>query len=182
MNLFRLFGLFAAISGWITIFVSISYNPWFVFTRDAFSDLGGERTLYPWIYNYGLIITGFIIILYSIVQLYDSVNRVEAFGSGYTSIMGIFLMLIGIFPSGTRPHIFVSTWFFIQGDLAIIIWGIGMILRGLKKLGVFILVLGLVSPIIGFGVDWPSAATAEAFGVIVLDIWILAMLKIHKII
>jgi len=31
-------------------------------------------------------------------------------------------MLIGIFPSGTRPHTFVSTWFFIQGDLAIIIW------------------------------------------------------------
>ncbi len=89
-------------------------------------------------------------------------------------------MLIGIFLMETRLHTFISTWFFIQGDLAIIIWGIGIILRGLKKLGIFILVLGLISPIIEFGVDWPSATTAEAFGVIVLDIWMLAMLNIHK--
>jgi len=177
----RYTGLIAALSGWITIFTAISVNPWFVFTRDAFSDLGAPDANMPWIYNYGLIITGLIIILYSIPQLYDSMNRIESFASAYTSVTGIFLILIGVFPSGTRPHVFVSTWFFIQGDLTILLWGIGLLIRGWKKLGLFFLLMSIIAGVIGFTVDWPSAATAEAFGVVVLDIWILGMLKVHKI-
>jgi len=181
-NILRFFGILAAILGWIVIFISISVNPWFIFIRDAFSDLGGPNANMPWIYNYGLIITGLIIFLYSFAQLSDSTNKVESFASGYTSLMGIFLMLIGIFPSGTRPHIFVSTWFFIQGDLSILTWGIGLVIRRWMKIGLIFIIIGIISPLIGFGVEWPSAATVEAFGIIILDIWIIGMLKVHRII
>ena len=181
IKIFRYFGLLAAISGWITIFTSIYFNPWFVFVRDAFSDLGGQDANMPWIYNFGLMITGLIIILYSFSQLYDSMNRIEAYASGFTTLTGVFLILIGFFPSGTRLHIFVSTWFFIQGDLAILTWGIGLLYRGYRRLGLFFTLLGLVAPLIGFGLNWPSAATVEAFGVLVMDIWIIGMLRVHEI-
>ena len=180
-KILRYFGFAAAISGWVVIFVSISFNPWFVFVRDAFSDLGGPDANMPWIYNYGLVFTGILIILYSFAQLGDSLNKIEAYASGYTTLMGIFLILIGIFPSGTRPHIFVSTWFFIQGDLAILTWGIGLLVRGWRRLGSTLVILSILSPIIGFGIEWPSAATVEAFGIIVLDIWIILMSRVHRI-
>jgi len=178
----RFFGILAALTAWAVIFLSISVNPWFIFTRDAFSDLGGPNANMPWIYNYGLIITGLIIILYSFAQLNDSTNKIESFASGYTSLMGIFLMLIGIFHSGTKPHVFISTWFFIQGDLAILIWGIGLAIRKWGRLGAIFILMSLISPIIGFAIKWPSAATVEAFGIIILDIWMIGMLKVHRLI
>ena len=112
----------------------------------------------------------------------DSRNRVEAYASGFTTLMGIFLALIGVFPSGTKPHVFISTWFFIQGDLAILTWGAGLLARGWRRIAIFLLTLAVASPLIGFGVDWPSAAVAEAFGIVVLDIWVFTMLKVHGLI
>jgi len=79
----------------------------------------------PWIYNYGLITTGLVIMLYSAYLVYSSRGRLEAVGSGYVFIGGIFLALIGFFPGGTRPHIFVSTYFFVQMGLAILAMGLG---------------------------------------------------------
>jgi Predicted membrane protein len=38
-------------------------------------------------------------------------------------VAGLFLALIGIYHAGTRPHVFVSTWFFVQMDTALIAWG-----------------------------------------------------------
>jgi hypothetical membrane protein len=56
-GLIRYSGIIAVILAWVVIAVSISVNPWFVFTKNAFSDLGGPYATDPWIYNYGLIIT-----------------------------------------------------------------------------------------------------------------------------
>ena len=48
-KLFRFIGLVAAVLAWIVILLSIHHNPWFVFTKHAFSDLGGPGAEKPWI-------------------------------------------------------------------------------------------------------------------------------------
>ncbi|WP_054842423.1 DUF998 domain-containing protein [Vulcanisaeta distributa] len=169
-------GIIAAVLAWLFIAISISVNPWFVFTKNAFSDLGGPYATDPWIYNYGLIITSVFVDLYSINLLLVSRNKVEDFASAFVFIAGLFLALIGIYHEGTRPHVFVSTWFFTQMDMALITWGgIGSLMAKDRRLGLFSLLLGVMSPVIALIVPWPSAATEEAYGIVVIDLWVALM-------
>lgn len=151
----------------------IYINPWFVFTEHAFSDLGAPSANSPWLYNYGMVSIGILIIFYSIYLMYLSQNRLMTVGAAYSSIAGIFLMLVGLFPSGTRPHVFVSTYFFLQFDWAIIIWSLGAYRVDKNLLNLSALLVGLAAPFIGFLFPWPSAATVEAFGILVIDYWVI---------
>ncbi|MEM3288440.1 MAG: DUF998 domain-containing protein, partial [Saccharolobus sp.] len=92
--------------------------------------------------------------------------------SSFVMIAAIFLALIGIFHEGTYPHQFVSLWFFIQFDIAILVYGIGL-LRVKRKWGIYMLTLFIISNIVAGIVKWPSAATIEAYGIIVIDIWVI---------
>lgn len=128
MRVLRASGICAVIPAWLTIAIGIYRNPWFVLTRNAFSDLGGPRAADPWIYDSGMLITAALLMAFSAYLLATSRNGVESMGASFASIAGIFLALIGIFHEGTHPHAFVSTWFFVQMDIAIGIWGIGGVL------------------------------------------------------
>ncbi len=174
-SILRYTGITAAILAWIVIAVSISVNPWFIFVKNAFSDLGGPRATDPWIYNYGLIVTSVFVDLYSINLLLISRNKVESFASAFVFVAGLFLALIGIYHAGTRPHVFVSTWFFTQMDISLITWGLGSLMAKDKGLGLFSLLLGVLSPIPAIMVPWPSAATEEAYGIVVIDVWVIVM-------
>ena len=85
-----------------------------------------------------------------------------------------FLMLISFFPSGTQHHYFVSTWFFTQTDLYIIAWGIGLIN---KRDGIIFLGPGLIGPMIAYLVNWPSTAIIEVYRILIMNIWIVLMMK-----
>ncbi len=178
--LFRYSGVIAAIMAWVVIGICIYLNPWFIFTVHAFSDLGGPNAYMPWVYNLGLITTGLVILAYSIYLVMFSENRLESVASGFMFIAGLFLMLIGIYPSGTKPHNFVSTWFFLQADMAILTWGLGLLLRGQKRYGALFTLMGILGPLIAMVIDWPSAATVEAYGIVIIDLWVILMLKIPQ--
>ncbi len=105
----RYAGLAAAILFWIVSGISISYNSWFNFTKDAFSALGDPDAQNPWIYNYGLIIIGAFILIYSFSLINDATNKLEISGGAFTIVSGLFLIMIGVYHSGTEPHNFVST-------------------------------------------------------------------------
>lgn len=171
-------GVVAAVVAWIVIGLSWLLNPWFVFTRDAFSDFGGPRSCCPGLYNYGLIGVGLLIILWSACIYRFAPSKAEVLGAGYMGLAGVFLALIGVFPSGTRPHVFVSSWFFVQADLAFIALGAGMARRR-ARFGLVLLLLSLlafpVAGAIGVLVGWPSAATIEAYGVAVIDVGVLLL-------
>jgi len=174
-----LLGIFAVVLAWIVIAASWILNPWFHFLKNAFSDLGvPSNTRYWWVYDYGLIIVGIIIILYGFLTYLWAVNKLEAVAAGYLVIAGIFLALIGIFPGGTRPHVFVSSWFFIQMDLAIILLSFSLWYSRKWRTGLYLLALSLLAwPIfivVELTVGWPSVAAGETYGIIIIDIVIIA--------
>lgn len=172
-------GLAVAILAWIIILLSMSYNPWFVFTKHAFSDLGGPKAENPLFYNHGMIMLGFLSLLYSLSLIRDAVNKVEAVGGAFMFTAGIFLALIGVYPSGTRPHNFVSTWFFTQTDLAIITWGIGLLFSDWKIMGMVFTGMAILGTLAAAIIEWPSVAVLEAYGIVLIDAWIVLMLKVH---
>ncbi|BAN91058.1 DUF998 domain-containing protein [Aeropyrum camini] len=170
----------AAAAAWIVIGVSWALNSgWFVFTEHAFSDLGGGAARYPWVYNYGLILVGLMVVLYSLCPYKVSLNKIEAFGSGLLLTAGIFLSLIGVYPAGTRPHVFVSTWFFVQMDMALIALSLGAYKVRRSSVSLASLLISLVAfPVyilVGLTAGWPSAAVAEAYGIVVIDVVVLLL-------
>ena len=94
-------------------------------------------------------------------------------------LAGVFLALIGVYYGGTRPHVFVSTWFFVQMDLALIpltlsLWRRRGWARGAYLFAVSILawpVYALVEALVG----WPSVAAGEAYGIVVIDVAVVGL-------
>ena len=96
----------------------------------------------------------------------------EIVGSSYVSLSGVFLALIGVYPSGTNPHTFVSTWFFLQIFIGYIIPGLGIHRRRIKyglEMSQIVIAALLIAIIIEAIWGWPSAAVIEACGMYRLD-------------
>lgn len=165
----------AALLAWAVIATSWALNSsWFAFTRDAFSDLGGPRSCCPILYNAGLIATGALVLAYGVAAaLLLLEDKPGVSGGSYLALAGVFLALIGVFPAGTRPHVFVSTWFFVQASL-----GYALLLYSLWRLhscspaGTALaatLAAWPIAVVIGATVGWPSAAVLETYGILILD-------------
>jgi len=150
------------------VLASASRNPWWSFLRHAFSDLGGPAAADPWIYNSGMILLGALVALFSLGLLASSRSSGAAFASGLYFTAGLFLALIGVYPGGTRPHTFVSTWFYVQSFMASAALGLALLREGRGAPGWALLALGLLPLPLGYlievSVGWPSVAVAEYAG------------------
>lgn len=173
-------GPLAIIAAWVTIGLSVYLNPWFRVTGNALSDLGGGTLLlnghpapaYPWVYNYGLIITGVIIALFSLSVITSNSRKIGNIGMSFFIISGLFLALIGVYHEGTYPHDFVSIWFFIIASISYLVVGISL-LHSSIKFGISLIILIILAWIIYLSVNWQSVAEDEIFGVVVIDIAVL---------
>lgn len=171
----KLCGIIAAVSAWTTISLSISRNPWFDLFKHALSDLGGPKAKDPWVYNVGLMITGVLTSIYALYAVSASTSKIAVYASSFIFIAGIFLVLIGVFPSGTRPHTFVSTWFFVQMWMAVVASAIDFLVRKRLVLGTLLLALSAVGLLGALLVKWPSVALLEIYGVILINIYVVIL-------
>lgn len=168
-------GVSAAVLAWLVILLSASRNPWFDLFKHALSDLGGPRALDPWVYNVGLLATGIIASIYALYLAYASKSKVAVYASAFVFIAGIFLALIGMFPSGTRPHTFVSSWFFAQMWMALLASSIDFLARKKLLLGIVLSTIWIAGPLGALLIKWPSVALLEIYGVILINIYIVAL-------
>ncbi len=176
-------GLAAAVLAWVVIGASWALNSdWFVFTEHAFSDLGGPGARAPWLYNYGLITVGLVVVAFSACPYRLARDKMEVYGSALLAVAGVFLALIGVYPSGTRPHTFVSSWFFVQMDAALLALSLGAYSASRSRPALAsALAAALAFPLAGAVealAGWPSAAVLEAYGILVIDFCV-AMLTLE---
>lgn len=164
-----LIGLFSICSIAITLILSISQNAWFNWTQNALSDLGSSRATNPWIFNYGLMITGVLGITYFSKLRKLKLNIHSKIGLIVLIINFFLSILIGIFPSGNTLHYPISITFFIILPIATTTFGIGR-LKINKKKGFTILLatlIGLLAAIIAL-ILFKGVAVAETIGISVL--------------
>ncbi len=158
-------GILAGLVYWLFVAWSISRNHWFSFFHNALSDLGDPaKATSPWIYNYGLMVSGLLVFLFSIYLIAASGNKLQTVGGAYISISALFLALIGVFHGGTRPHVFVSTYFFVQFFLGAILYGVGSGRKALRYGSVLIFLLALLGRL----PHWPSVALGETYEIILV--------------
>lgn len=147
---------------WLFTGVSIHFNPWFSISQYTFSKLGRTSSAnYPWIFSMGTIIGGIFMIWYGVELVKNHVKKLQILGGGYVVLSGVFMILIGVFPDGTKPHDFIAVATFLSFYVGLMLFGLGNDKKIFKVSTVFIFILalaGLLCPC------WPSLCYLEIYG------------------
>lgn len=172
----RYSGITGVLTYWLFVAWSIRENPWFSFTKNALSDLGSpEKASAPWIYNYGLIITSLFVLAFSVCLVLSAENKLQTVGGAYVSVSSLFSALIGVFHAGTRPHTFVSTYFFVQFFLGMLLYGVASRDRAIRYGSVALFALA----VLGTLVSWSSAALIETYEIALIAIFTMLVAVKH---
>jgi hypothetical membrane protein len=163
-------GFFAPIMGFTFIFLAIQTAPWFSWTENALSDLGVEGVT-AMIFNYGLMTTAVIIVLFSIgLQWFTEGDLVGRIGSSLLLLTAMFLFLIGVFPeTAGRIHFYFSVAFFITLSVTIMVLSIYILRQRMKWEGVTMLAMGFVSVLI-WTLGWDGVAIPEAISALMMAV------------
>lgn len=116
------FGIFGPVVAYITIIVSILYSPWFSWEKNALSDLGhSTRSSVATIYNLGLLLAGFFIIIFAITVF----KKYAKYTGISLTVCGFFLQLVATFDEVYgNLHYVVSVLFFVSIGITSILYAI----------------------------------------------------------
>lgn len=122
-------GIASPIVAYVFIFISILVHPEFSWASKELSYLGAVDTSYNNIFNFGLMISSIIGIIFTLAIMQFAESNI-----GYVGIAGFgagmaCLLLVGIFPSGTAPHYPVSILFFSLTLAGLAIFGVDQFLE-----------------------------------------------------
>ena len=152
-DIYALFGIAAPLTAIIFIAIAIALSPWFRWETNALSDLGnsvGSDTAS--IFNFGLLLTGFLTIIYSMT----SFKKHAKVTSYFLMLTGFSLQLVGAFDEVYGMlHTQISVLFF--ASIAIV--SISYIIEKRSILAALALIVGLVSWIL-YGLDVYTAGIA----------------------
>ena len=170
-----LLGLVAPLVAVMFIAAAILLSPWFNWGTNALSDLGhSTKSEAAPFFNFGLLSTGFLIILYSLTSFKNHTK--------YTSIFlvltGLSLQLVATFDEVYKPlHFIVSVLFFLSLGFS----SISYFIEKRSTLAVAALIIGVSSWIL-YGLEVYSAGIAvpEAVSAMAVAAWVmLSALRIY---
>lgn len=150
-------GLLAPLLSFIMIYLALnkSYS-WFHWRYNWLSDLGVHARSDTY-FNSGLILSGALMILFSIgIHYYLKEKTIFTLGKAALLIGSISLVMIGIFPEDIVPaHQIATILFFSFLTFSVMILGIGHILKR-DMIGI-VLVASSVMSILMWAIFWPGA-------------------------
>lgn len=167
-------GIVGPAIAFLLISISILLRPEFSLPDNALSDLGAVGSSNNLIFNTGMVLSGLFGFIFSTSLPSLSNGKIGLVGSLFLMGGTASLMLIGIFPSGTSPHMEVSIGFFLLSAIGIIVTGIDQLLeRSTRSWGVFslsIALLGISSLILLYTIPYDlGAAIPELIGSITIS-------------
>ncbi|MHC1627839.1 MAG: DUF998 domain-containing protein [Candidatus Nezhaarchaeales archaeon] len=109
----HLLGVVAVMIGWVTIIISISLHPWFSLYDNALSNLGAIGVPSNSVFNVGIMIALLFALAYGCNLALKLKKLLGRIGGATLCLSSILLMLVALFPEGTRPHYTVSVVFFL---------------------------------------------------------------------
>ena len=133
-----------------SLFFSIQQAPLFSWTDNAISELGKQNAV-PFIFNNGLIITGILLLLFSIGLLKEIKNRFVS--PLFFILSSIFLIGVGLIPLPRIEHVYLSGMFFGAFGYAFFAFGFSFyndsipFLKNMAIFAIFNLIILMISPI-----------------------------------
>jgi hypothetical membrane protein len=171
---YALFGLLAPLIAIIFIATSIALSPWFSWGSDALSDLGhSARDVAP-LFNFGLLLCGFLIIFYSITSFRSHAK----YTSYFLVLTGLSLQLVATFDEVYGSlHFQVSVLFFAALGFS----SISYVIEKRSVLALAALIIGSVSWILyGLKIYSAGIAVPETISSMATVTWVmLSALRIY---
>jgi hypothetical membrane protein len=132
-------GIIAPIIIFAMILLAISYSPQFSWTENALSDLGVQEGFTAPLFNYGLMVGGFLAFIFAsglFIFLHD--NALGRIGNVIFALDTVALIAIGVFPENVKPtHYQVSVAFFALYPISMLVMGTSFLLTNKVKIGLF---------------------------------------------
>lgn len=124
------------------ILIAIANHPQFSWTNNALSDLGIIPGITELIFNFGLVISGILALIFSVLGLFNYAGKrlVGKIGAATFSAATITLIAIGVFNENfSKTHTAVSVAFFVSIPISMLIMTAGFVLE--ERFGMAILTL-----------------------------------------
>jgi hypothetical membrane protein len=149
---FRIAGLCGVITPLVAfacILLAIAYSPQFSWTENALSDLGVQEGLTAPLFNYGLIISGAMSLVFASGILALLRNKLVGKVGSFTFVLAtLALIAIGIFPENARPmHYFASVAFFALIPIAMLVLTWAFVQIAGSKVALFTLLTAIVAAV-----------------------------------
>ena len=164
------------------IFVATLLSPEFGWSGNALSDLGSTLSAASTpatrlVFNGGLIGGGLVGLGFGYALVRAARNRVELLGVGLFGLDLVALVLIGVFPLGTEPHVPVAIAFYGLLSAALWTYGSGNVMAGDRTHGIATVLAGVVNS--GAWAVWiatgdllrPGLALPEIVGAVLFAGW-----------
>lgn len=167
-------GILSPVSAFGFITAAILIHPWFRWPDHALSGLGALGTTHNFVYNLGLIVTGVLGLVFVLGLWNFFESQISYLGSGLFGVGLVFLILVGVFPGGTGPHVFVSGAFFGFCAFGMLVIGLNLLRKPEERTwGVFmlaVLILGGAILWLGSTISYPlGAAIPETIGAVIFS-------------
>lgn len=166
-------GILGPLIALILIFTAVAYSPWFVWEKDALSDLGVSDVA-P-LFNSAVIIAGILNLFFALgVRRSLGDTKLSNVGSMALILGGASLSLVGVFTLETPIlHAAVSLGYFVIFPLALIIIGVAMMQGSSRSSGITTILAGVAALIAIFGVApfYEGLAIPEILEALILAAW-----------
>jgi hypothetical membrane protein len=172
LKLTGFFGIIAPLFGLMIIGMSIWLSPWFNWTANSLSDLGGTDGFESVVFNMGLVMAAALQMMFSagLFELTkgDTVGQV---GSGVHLLSSALLIGIGIANVNVEPwHNYVSIGFFATLPVSSLIIGYFCYRHNMRFYSLLSCGAAILSVAIWF-LNWGSPAIPEALSVGYIAVW-----------
>ncbi|MFP4609201.1 MAG: DUF998 domain-containing protein [Candidatus Natronoplasma sp.] len=141
------------------ISISILVND-FSFAENALSDLGAAEAAHHNIFNFALIFSGLLFLIFILSMFRLSESEIGIIGLVGLIIGSICLVLVGVFPLGTSPHMILALLFYSFSIGGMMVFGLDQFLEfehvwGIliwSNLGFALIAIGLVGTLSPSGI------------------------------
>lgn len=169
-------GIVSPLIGLAAVVTTIRNSPWFSWTESELSILGVEGSMAT-LFNLGLIITGFLSLVFAIGFGRSLVpGRVGHFGVTSLLLGSLSIAAVGFLPrTFDLPHDSASIAFFVLISIALLLIGFSIITRAPKLYGVLSLTAGVITFIFLLAPwPWPGGAIEQLLSCMPWSLWTLA--------
>ena len=176
LRIAALCGVISPITGFALLSLAVFRSPWFSWTGDYLSDLGTRGDDASMLFNSGLITGGILSTLFAIGLRESPLLSSSPLGrlGALALILGsCAVWAIGVFPLETgATHTYAARAFFTLIPFSLLLIGAGMMTSAEKGLGLFTLVMGVVTVVVAL-IPWPwdGGAIPQMLSVLPLSAW-----------
>lgn len=174
-------GIITPVVAFVCIFLAIASYPQFSWVENALSDLGVKPGLTAPLFNYGLIVSGFLALVFATGLFKFLRQRILGKIGVFIFILGtLALIAIGIFPENISPtHYYVSVAFFVFLPVSMLVLVAAFLLVRKVKMALFTLLVAIVAVapwILYFSIRFvPGVAIPEAISALSASTWAIVL-------